>query len=76
MAAVCSALHGIGGVGCEVVLWPQGRRFVHGIQDSLIETLGCWLQSSAYTLHVHTPRDVLQGVGTWQDVFVLNMVGQ
>ena len=32
-----------------------------GIQDSLIKTLGQW-QSSAYTVYVQTPREVLQGV--------------
>ena len=32
-----------------------------GIQDSLIKTLGRW-QSSAYTVYVRTPGEVLQGV--------------
>ena len=32
-----------------------------GMQDSLIKTLGRW-QSSAYTVYVRTPREVLQGV--------------
>ena len=47
-----------------------------GIQDLLIETLGRWLQNSAYTLYVRIPpRDVLQGVAG-RDVFVLDRVGQ
>ena len=32
-----------------------------GLQDSLIKTLGRW-QSSAYTLYIKTPREVLCGV--------------
>ena len=33
----------------------------HGLQDSLIKTLGRW-ESAAYSLYIRTPREVLCGV--------------